>query len=263
VLAIPLTAALAQESTAPAPVPKPPALVADGIPPVPAALALATRPYMEFRTAGFAGWNSRDRSMLISTRFGNTNQLHRVAMPMGDRQQLSFEAEPVGGSWSPAGDVLRVSKDVGGNEFFQLHTLAGGQLRLITDGTSRNQFNAWSHDGRWLGYSSTRRNGTDTDLYVVDPRDPSTNRMVAQVSGGGWAIADFSPDNRRAAVIEYRQMRARFLAGAVAVDRRGVVAVHPEGQATQEDDERKPRPQVSAGRLEGESPEIVDGRHSL
>ena len=63
---------------------KPAALTADGIPPVPAELAARTRPYMEFRTAGFAGWNARDRSMLITTRFGNTAQLHRVATPMGD-----------------------------------------------------------------------------------------------------------------------------------------------------------------------------------
>lgn len=212
VLMVPLTAALAQQAAPPAAkaepavVAKPAALVADGMPPVPAELAAATRPYMEFRTAGFAGWNSRDRSMLISTRFGNTNQVHRVAMPGGAREQLSFEAEPVGGSWSPAGDVLGVSKDRGGDEFFQLYTLADGQLRLLTDGLSRNQFNAWSHDGRLIGYSSTRRNGTDNDLYVMDPRNPSSNRMVAQVSGGGWRIADFSPDNRRAAVIEYRQV---------------------------------------------------------
>ena len=30
--------------------------------------------------------------------------------------------------------------------------------------------------------------------------------MVAQVSGGGWGIADFSHDDRRAAVIEFRQV---------------------------------------------------------
>jgi dipeptidyl aminopeptidase/acylaminoacyl peptidase len=203
ILLLPLTAALAQESAAPPAVEKPAALVADGIPPVGAALAARTRPYMEFRTAGFSGWNPGDRSMLITTRFGNTAQIHRVAMPMGARAQLSFEAEPVNGSWSPAGDVLAVQKDVGGSEFFQLYTLAGGRLTLLTDGRSRNEMGPWSHDGRWLGYSSTRRNGTDSDLYVVDPRDPATNRMVAQVRGGGWAITDFSPDGRRAVAINY------------------------------------------------------------
>jgi len=182
---------------------KPAALVADGVPAIPATLAAETRPYMEFRTAGFAGWNAADRSMLISTRFGNTAQIHRVAMPMGAREQLSFEVEPVGGRWSPAGEVLVVSKDRGGDEFFQLYTLANGRLNLLTDGgRSRNSFGAWSQDGHLIGYSSTRRNGRDSDLYVMDPRDPSTARMVAEVNGGGWSIADFSPDGRTALVVQ-------------------------------------------------------------
>jgi dipeptidyl aminopeptidase/acylaminoacyl peptidase len=207
-LILPLTAALAQTAPTPEPpaVAKPAALTADGIPAVPAALAARTRPYMEFRTAGFSGWNPRDRSMLITTRFADTAQIHRVAMPMGAREQLSFEAEPVRGSWSPAGDVIAVQKDVGGNEFFQLYTLVNGRMTLVTDGRSRNEFGAWSHDGRLVGYSSTRRNGTDSDLYIVDPRNPSTDRRVAEVSGGGWGIVDFSPDGARAVVIEYRQI---------------------------------------------------------
>ena len=89
---------------------------------------------MELRSAGFAGWNAADRSMLISTRFGNVSQLHRVAGPLGMRRQISFEAEPLGGSWSPTGDVLLVTKDNGGDEFFQLYTLANGRLTLLTDG---------------------------------------------------------------------------------------------------------------------------------
>jgi dipeptidyl aminopeptidase/acylaminoacyl peptidase len=203
---LPLTAAAGQSGNppaAPAVVEKPAALSADGIPPVPAELAMRTRPYMEFRTAGFAGWNARDRSMLITTRFGNVNQLHLVAAPMGDREQISFEAEPVRGSWSPTGDVLVATRDVGGSEFFQLYTLANGRMTLLTDGRSRNGLNAWSHDGRWVAYSSTRRNGTDSDLYVMDPRDPSTSRMVAQVEGGGWGIADFTHDGRSALAIKY------------------------------------------------------------
>ena len=204
-LASTATAVIAQtgQPAAPRAVEKPAALTADGIPPVPAELADRTRPYMEFRTASFGSWNARDRSMTITTRFGNTAQVHSVARPMAMRQQLSFEVEPVGGGWSPNGDVLLVQKDIGGNEFYQIYTLANGRLALLTDGASRNNFGAWSRDGRWIGYSSTRRNGTDTDLYVMDPRDPSTNRMVAQVSGGGWNIQDFSPDGRQAVVGEY------------------------------------------------------------
>jgi dipeptidyl aminopeptidase/acylaminoacyl peptidase len=54
-----------------------------------------------------------------------------------------------------------------------------------------------------IAYSSTRRNGADSDLYVMDPRDPSTDRRVAEVNGGGWAITAFSADRTKAAVIEY------------------------------------------------------------
>ena len=214
-LAVPMATALAQApqasqvqqaAQAPAAVPKPAALVADGIPPVPGELAARTRPYLEFRTASFTGWNSADRSMLIATRFANTAQIHRVAAPLGYRQQLSFEEEPVFGRWSPRGDLLVAQKDIGGNEFFQLYALRDGRLHLLTDGRSRNLFGAWSRDGRWIGYSSTRRNGADTDLYVMDPRNPSTDRMVAQVEGGGWAILDFAPDGRRAVVADFRQV---------------------------------------------------------
>src|SRR5687768_10079006 len=195
-------AALALSAAALAEVPKPAAHSADGIPPVPDEVAATSRPYMEFRSAGFAGWHPTNRSMLISTRFANTNQLHVVAAPLGMRRQISFEPEPVGGNWSPKGDVLVVRKDVGGDEFFQLHTLADGRLTRLTDGKSRNNFGTWDKEGGRIGYSSTRRNGTDTDLYVMDPRNPRSDRMVAQVKGGGWNIADFAPGGQRAAVLE-------------------------------------------------------------
>jgi dipeptidyl aminopeptidase/acylaminoacyl peptidase len=183
-------------------VPQPAAIVLDGAPAVPQALAAATAPYQQARHANFIGWNTVDRSMLIKTRFGGTDQVHTVAAPDGDRRQLSFEAEPIlAAALSPKGDTLVVQKDTGGDEFYQLYTLDAGRPRLITDGKSRNWFGAWSPDGKVIGYASSRRNGADMDLYVVDPRDPKTDRLVAQVAGGGWNIADFSADGSKALVL--------------------------------------------------------------
>ncbi|WP_114227272.1 MULTISPECIES: prolyl oligopeptidase family serine peptidase [Sphingomonas] len=185
---------------------KPAALTASGLPAVPAELAARTRPYMETRSATFAGWDNRTHAMLIRTRFGNTPQLHRVAAPLMDREQITFEGEPVSGAIAPTGDVIAIQKDNGGDEFFQAYRLDRGRLVLLSDGKSRNELNRWSMDGRLLGYSSTRRNGTDSDLYVVDPRNPASGRMVAQVQGGGWAIQDFAPGNRTAAVLNTKSV---------------------------------------------------------
>lgn len=202
---LPFAPAMAQDGGQANIVPKPAALIADGIPEVPAELAAETRPYMENRSAGFVGWHPVDKSMLISTRFGNTAQIHRVAMPMGARKQLTFEAEPVGGAtWAPkSGDIMLVQKDIGGNEFYQIYAMKNGRLELLTDGKSRNGLNAWSKDGELIAYTSTKRNGTDNDIYIMNPRDPASARMVAEVKGGGWGVADFAPDKSWALVAQY------------------------------------------------------------
>jgi dipeptidyl aminopeptidase/acylaminoacyl peptidase len=207
-----LTPVAAQDTAAPPAevptVPVPAALTAEEMPPIPLELAARVRPYLESRGAGFAGWDPNTRAVLISTRFANVSQLHRIAMPMGARTQISFEAEPVSGSYAPTkGDVILVTKDRGGDEYYQLHTLKDGRLTLLTDGKSRNQPNAWSKDGELIGFSSTRRNGVDSDLYVMNPRDPASARLVHESKGGGWAIIAFSPDKTFAYVADYNSVQ--------------------------------------------------------
>ncbi len=189
-------------------VPVPAAITAENVPALPLALADRARPYLESRSASFQGWDQTKRAVLIGTRFANVAQLHRVEAPMGARTQISFEAEPVQGGYSPGkGDVLLVQKDRGGDEYYQLYTLKAGRLSLLTDGKSRNSGGAWAQDGSIVGYSSTRRNGADNDLYVMDPRDPASSRLVAEVKGGGWYISGFSPDKRTAYVAEYKSVQ--------------------------------------------------------
>jgi len=176
-------------------------LVSDGLPPVPAAIALAARPYSEFRAASFWDWHPTRREMIIGTRFGDAPQLHRVRSPGGDRTQLTFFPDPVSGaSYQPIdGRYIVFTKDVGGAEFFQKYRydVASGEITLLTDGKSRNVGGVWSHKGDRYAYMSTRRDGRDLDLWVMDPSDPKSDRMVIQLEGGGYGPADWSPDDRQ------------------------------------------------------------------
>ncbi|MDQ2869580.1 MAG: S9 family peptidase [Acidobacteriota bacterium] len=190
-------------------------LVVEGIPAVPAAIAESVRPYTESRSAGFASWHPSRREMLITTRFADTAQVHLVKMPGGARRQLTFFPDRVGAAaFQPArGQFFVFSKDLGGGEFFQLYRddLATGAVTLLTDGKSRNGGAVWSHDGKWIAYNSTRRNGQDTDLYVQDPSDPKTDRRLAELSGGGWQAVDWSADGKKLLVVEGISVNESYL----------------------------------------------------
>jgi dipeptidyl aminopeptidase/acylaminoacyl peptidase len=206
----------------PAPTPAPPPtikpgenLVVEGVPAIPASIAEDSLRYTESRGAAFTSWNPKRHEMLISTRFGNTNQVHVVKMPGGARSQLTFFPDRVGGGdFGPVDDAGFVfSKDKGGDEFFQLYRygFAEGSITLLTDGKSRNTGRAWSNSGRWIAYGSTRRTGDDVDIYVVDPKDPKTDRRVAELKGGGWEPADWSPDDKQLLLVEGISVNETYL----------------------------------------------------
>ena len=83
-------------------------LVVEGVPAVPAGLADEVWRYTEFRSASFSSWHPTRREMLISTRFGNTNQAHLVKTPGGARTQMTFFPERVGGAAVRAENGRRV-----------------------------------------------------------------------------------------------------------------------------------------------------------
>ena len=151
-------------------------LVIENVPPIPLTLVDAVGRYTEFRAASFQSWHPTRREMLISTRFGNVPQAHVVKFPGGARTQMTFFPDRVfGARFDPkTGDSFIFSKDVGGDEFFQIYRydFADGRITLLTDGKSRNTDPLWSNGGDAIAYGSTRRNGNDVDLYVVNPRIP-------------------------------------------------------------------------------------------
>jgi dipeptidyl aminopeptidase/acylaminoacyl peptidase len=176
-------------------------LVAEGIPKIPASLAETVDRYSNFRGASLDSWDPVKREMLISTRFADTNQIHLVKMPGGARTQITFYADRVASAQFPPtrDDSFIFSKDVGGGEFFQLYRyeVASGDVTLLTDGKSRNIDPIWSYAGDKLAYGSTRRTGNDVDLYVINPADPKSDHLLAQLQGGGWSPLDWSPDGQK------------------------------------------------------------------
>jgi dipeptidyl aminopeptidase/acylaminoacyl peptidase len=184
----------------------PPSLVVDGVPAISADIVKAASAYTEARGASFADWRPGSNDMLITTRFGSTVQLHSLRGPGAARTQMSFQSEPVpNGSWAPVkGDMILFAKDTGGDEYFQFYRMMpGSQPVMITDGKSRNEGARWSHDGGLIAYTSTRRTSKDTDIYIMNPRDPKSDRMVLARMGGGWSVEDWSSDGKSLLIGEY------------------------------------------------------------
>jgi Tol biopolymer transport system component len=164
-------------------------LVLDNIPAVPIAIAEKARRYGEFRAAALLSWHPLKREMLISTRLGSVSQIHHVAMPGGARTQMTFLADRTSdATYQPKlGKYFILGHDVGGGEWFQLsrYDLETGEITLLTDGKSRNGAATWTRDGRWIAYASTRRTGKDTDLYIMDPADQKTDKLLIRVDAYG------------------------------------------------------------------------------
>ena len=133
-------------------------LVMEGIPEIPTSVTERLRQYQNVRGHGFSDW--ADEGILVSTRFGETSQVHHVKTPGGARTQVTFYDEPVGGGdVSPAGGRFVFGKDTGGDEYYQgfLFDLASGNVTQFTEPGTRNGGLAWRDDGA----QGPRRTGSD------------------------------------------------------------------------------------------------------
>lgn len=191
--------------TAAAVLPVPESIDAQGVPPISRERAADLLPYENLRSAILSDWHPKERRMLIRTRFAESVQLHEVAMPMGARTQLTFYRDPINeGLYRPSDpEQLVYSLNEGGAENYQLFLLdrRTGRARRFTDGTHRYVSPLWSHDGKWLAFSSNARNGRDMDVYVIDPSTPGSERRLIEVQGD-WQPLDWSADDRRLLVFE-------------------------------------------------------------
>jgi dipeptidyl aminopeptidase/acylaminoacyl peptidase len=179
----------------------------EGIPEIPGRLAERLNRYHNVRAASFEAWTADGSGVYVTTRFGEVDQLHCVAMPGGARRQLTFFPEPPRDfRRQPGGPLLAFSMDEGGSELYQIHVFdpATGASRRLTDGASRNRTAVWSRDGRRIAFLSTRRNGRANDVWVMGVDDPSSARMAVEAPDGYiWTPVDWSAGGDRLVVRQY------------------------------------------------------------
>ena len=158
-------------------------LVLDNIPAVDTPLTARLDDYLNSRGASFVDWQSD--ALIIATRFGDVDQLHRVTAPLGAREQLTFYREPVTVARAPQAAVapgFAFLRDQGGNENAQVYYYESNTraVRMLTGGSGVNGGLVWSHDGRRVAFHSTAR-----DILATQPgwnnmllHDPAGRQLV-------------------------------------------------------------------------------------
>jgi dipeptidyl aminopeptidase/acylaminoacyl peptidase len=181
-------------------------LVYDGIPAATNDEAGNLARYLESRNANIADWLA-DGNLVISTRFGNTAQLHRLRAPLAYREQLTFHAEPITDAVANPydADSLLFLMDKGGNENDQIYlrSLKDGSERLLTDGKSLNGAPVWAHDGKRIAFYSNLRDGASYDIYMVDTSTTVPPHLVVAGNHDSLEVQDWSLDDNKLLLLRY------------------------------------------------------------
>ncbi len=186
-------------------------LVTEDVPESPPWLQERLSRYGEIRSATLKGFRANDPShgIFVTTRFGETNQLHRLERPGGARHQLTFFDEPVRSvAPSPTDpDLVLVSRDVGGSEQYQVWLLntRDGAARQVSTGPGRATGHSWSPDGTQIGWTQNLE-GTKKHL-VVAPLDDLDARKVVFEGDDAWYLADWFVGGEGAVISKYTSMK--------------------------------------------------------
>ncbi len=171
-------------------------LVYDGIPPADPTLASQLSRYEQWRQASFLGWLP-DGNLLIATRFGRFEQVHRLASPLGMREQLTFGVGPViEATAPPSGSGFVFVREADG--YPQLYDYSGpGPARQLTQGHYQHGSPVWAHDGKQVAFYGTDRTGVNDDIYIVNLSTGAQPRLAIAGSAGQWRPLDWSQDDSK------------------------------------------------------------------
>ena len=208
-------------------------LIFEGVPQLDASIAARLERYQHSRQATFLDWQA-DGSMLVATRFGDVEQVHRVSAPLGMREQVTFSPDPVSVARAPhagSGNGFVFLKDRNGDENAQVYYYAGdgAAVRQLTSGNYLHGSPTWSHDGKRVAFYGNERDGLSYDVYVADVTSASAPRLVIGGQQDTWYPLDWSPDDTKLLLWKYISINESYLfIGDVATGT--ITPVDPSGR---------------------------------
>lgn len=182
-------------------------LTLEGVPEIPSSIRDRLRQYQHTRRAALRGWHPSGEGIIVSTRFGETSQVHWVKHQGGARSQLTFFDEPIGEvlvSPDPELDSFVFGQDSGGSERSQYYRfdLKTGRAHLLTDGESRNIQATLANAGDRMIFMTTQGDGGSWEVHLRDLADGGGSRPILQESGS-WLPGKWSPDDQRVLIRNY------------------------------------------------------------
>jgi dipeptidyl aminopeptidase/acylaminoacyl peptidase len=177
------------------------ALIVDGVPPIDPTLAARIADYLVGRDASFLAWLP-DNSLLVSTRFADGAQVHRVTAPLGMREQLTWYPDPITQVLTAAAgpaDGFAFLKEHNADGLPQLYyySLGTHSARLLSAGTGRHGSPLYSADGKHVVFTGTERDGVTSDIYMSDIGAGTAPHLVVAGRDRPWFPLDWSADGQK------------------------------------------------------------------
>jgi dipeptidyl aminopeptidase/acylaminoacyl peptidase len=178
-----------------------------GVPPIPGSLAREVDPYRGAYGLPLAGWNPIKREIWLKG-LSSVTWISSVKNPGATPETSSIYIKSSGIYdiyLQPQNQYLAYTRDVDGNEQFQLYlyAISGGKSTLLSDGKTRSTEPVWSNRGDKIVYSSAPTAQLGVDLRLVNPFEPTSDRLMVQSSSGYLKAYDWSPDDKQVVYCDF------------------------------------------------------------
>ncbi len=192
--------------------------------------------YLNIRSAGSPAFSPDAKRIAFLTNITGTNQIWFVEASGGYPEQItSFDDNISFVEWLPEGRGLIFGKAIGGNEntqFFHLSDDGANIKQLTADEKTRHNFGAVSKDGKYIFYTSNKRDKNWFDVYRLDIAS-GEEEMLLQDNGSNF-VAAVSDDGSKV-IVSRSSVRFSLDNDLYLVEAKTREAAHltPHGEATQ------------------------------